>query len=119
VDLLFTRITVEELAKIADEERRVQLLLILVDLGRMVPVYGIVLGHWRLGFDLLTDGDGPFDTLAGETTAHIEDSLIGATADYEGCILVTSDRRLTSRARAAGIRVGTPAELLRATGFVQ
>ncbi|WP_338091276.1 PIN domain-containing protein [Planosporangium flavigriseum] len=48
---------------------------------------------------------------------HSRDALIAATAQFEGCALVTNDKRLAGRARARGVPVLSSAELFARIGF--
>jgi predicted nucleic acid-binding protein len=64
-----------------------------------VPTYGFVLDVSRLGMARLEE-PAPIKAIrAGNWEKHTKDALIAATAQYEGLILVTEERRLTNFAR--------------------
>ncbi len=115
--ILFTHVTVEELAAIPDYERRCRLLIFLIAVGRMVPTGAFILGASRLDFGRLCDDTESIGVLTGQSAIHVRDALIGATALVDGCVLVTYDSRLTARARELDIEVLTTAELLTELGF--
>ena len=117
LELLFTHITVEELAETPDLDRRSHLLLILIDLGRIIPTGAFVLDYSRLNFARLNDDTEAFEAFRSGNIDHTRDALIAATAQYEKCAMVTFDKRLTARARDRGVEVLTPTELLREIGF--
>jgi hypothetical protein len=71
LEILFTHVTIDELAAIGDLDRRRLLLLLLIDLGRLVPSGAFILGRSRLDFGRLRD-----DT-ESETGSH----LIARTAN--------------------------------------
>lgn len=116
--VLFTHITIEELAATPAEDRRSRLLLLLIDLGHLIPTAGgFVLGLSRLGHARFGDDDEAFDAFRSRNVDHTRDALIAATAQYEQCALVSNDRRLTNRARERGVDAMTPGELLKELGF--
>jgi hypothetical protein len=113
LEILFTHVTIEELAAIPDYERRCRLLIFLAALGRFVATGAFILGASRLDFGRLSDDGESIDVLSsGRGESHLRDALIGATALVDNCALVTYDARLTARARDRGIEVLTTAELL-------
>jgi hypothetical protein len=57
VELLYTHITIDELVAIPDLERRSRLVLLLIDLGRLVPTGAFALDFSRLDFARLDDSD--------------------------------------------------------------
>lgn len=117
LEIMFTHVTVEELAAIPDYERRCRLLIFLIDLGRLVPTGAFILGASRLDFGCLGDDEESVQVLIGQGQAHLRDALIGATALMDDCALVTYDSRLTARARDRGVEVLTTDELLAELGF--
>lgn len=119
LEILFTHVTVEELAETPDLDRRSHLLLILIDLGRIVPTGAFVLDYSRLNFARLNDDAEAFEAFRSGNIDHTRDALIAATAQFEQCAMVTFDKRLTARARDRGVEVLTPTELLREIGFTQ
>ena len=117
LEILFTHVTVEELAAIPDYERRCRLLIFLIDLGRLVPTGAFIVGASRLDFGRPCDDDESVRLLMGQGVTHVRDALIGATALVDGCALVTHDSRLTGRARERGVEVLTTDDLLAELGF--
>jgi hypothetical protein len=118
LEVLFTHVTIEELAAIPDYERRCRLLIFLVALGRLVPTGVFILGASRLDFGRLSDDTESVRVLSSRSgEAHMRDALIGATAFVDSCALVTHDRRLTARARERGVEVLTSSDLLAEFGF--
>ena len=105
-----------------DQDKRSRLLVLLVGLGRLIPTGAFVLGSWAPAWAvarLTSDGDA-FETFRSRNVRHINhtrDALVAATAQFEGCALVTDDQRLTKRARERGLEVITPKELLAELGF--
>lgn len=117
LEVLFTHITIEELAATPDEERRSRLLLQLVGLGHLIPTGAFVLGFSRLGFARFGSDDEAFEAFRSGNVGHTRDALIAATAQYEQCALLTGEKRLTNRARERGVEVITPDDLLAELGF--
>jgi rRNA-processing protein FCF1 len=63
-------------------------------------------------------GGGPtIEAIHRGSANHINDSLIGVTAEAENAILITNERRLTNRARELDIPVMTMPDLLRDLGI--
>jgi hypothetical protein len=117
VEILYTHINIDELAMIPDSERRCRLLLVLIDLGHLIPTGAFVLDFSRLNFARLgNDADGT-ETLRSGRIRHSRDALIAVTAEVEKCALVTNEKRLANRARDCGIEVMTTSELLATLGF--
>lgn len=117
LEILFTHVTVEELAAIPDLERRCRLLIFLIDLGRMVPTGAFIVGASRLDFGRSCDDTESLGVLIGQGVKHLRDALIGATALIDDCALVTHDSRLSARARERGVEVLTTHQLLSEFGF--
>lgn len=117
LEVLYTHITIDELAATPDQERRSRLLLLLVGLGHLVPTGAFVLGFSRLGYGRLTSDGEALEAFRSGNVVHTRDALIAATAQYEQCALVTNDRRLTNRARERGVEVIMPEDLLADLGF--
>jgi hypothetical protein len=117
LEVLFTHITIDELAATPDEDRRSLLLLLLVDLGHLIPTGAFVLGFSRLSFARLTSDGEAVEAFRSGNIDHTRDALVAATAQFERCALVTSDQRLTNRARERGVEVITPDDLLAELGF--
>lgn len=112
LEILFTHVTIEELAAIPDYERRCRLLIFLVDLGRLVATGAFIVGASRLDFGRLCDDTESLAILTGSGETHLRDALIAATALVDDCELVTYDARLTARARERGVEVLRTDELL-------
>ncbi|MFD7465184.1 hypothetical protein [Streptomyces tendae] len=114
LEVLYTHVTIDELAEIPDVDRRQQLLVLLVSIGRIVPTGSTVVDYSRVEFCRVSsdESEAPFEALRSNNLRHTKDALIADTAVFEGCALVTNERRLTNRARARGIEVLTSAELV-------
>jgi predicted nucleic acid-binding protein len=93
VELLFTHVNIDELAAVPDLDRRSRLLLTLVDIGRLVPTGAFALDVSRLNFARLNEDIDVVEALRSGNVDHTRDALIAATAIYEGCALVTNERR--------------------------
>ena len=119
LEILFTHITVDELAAIPDLEKRRTLLNLLIALGRLIPTSGAVLDISRLNFyRVMSDDDQTFEPLRSGNVRHSRDALIAHTALNERCALVTNEKRLAARARELSIEVLTTAELLTEFGVI-
>jgi predicted nucleic acid-binding protein len=105
--LLYTHVTVDEVARVPDAARRAGLLSLLTAFAEAVPTGDFVVGTSRVGMARLSGENSPIDALRSPTGGHTFDALIAGTALYEGAQLVTYERRLTNRATAAGITVVT------------
>jgi predicted nucleic acid-binding protein len=118
LEVLFTHVTVDEIAAAPDLEKRQWLLSLLVFLGRPVATSGFVPGFSRLNFGcVMADDDVAFEPLTSGNAKHLRDALIAHTALKEGCALITNERRLAARAREQGVEVLTTADLLAEFGF--
>jgi hypothetical protein len=117
LEVLYTHVTIDEIAATPDLERRSRLLLALVGLGRLIPTGAFILGFSRLGWARLGGDDEALEEFRSGNIDHTRDALIAVTAQYEGCELVTNERRLTNRATARGVAVITTEELLADLGF--
>jgi len=62
----------------------------------------LVVGLWRAGVDRLGHAE-PFKTVRGEGQRHVADAVIAATAQMDGAILVTHDKRLFAKATVQSI----------------
>lgn len=119
LEVLYTHITIDEIAMTPDLEKRQWLLNLLVFLGQPIPTSGAVFDVSRFDFcRVMADDDDTFEPLRSGNVKHSRDALIGHTALHEGCALVTNEHRLTGRAREQGAEVLTTAELLAEFGFV-
>jgi hypothetical protein len=117
LEILFTHVTIDELAAIGDLDRR-RLLLLLISLGRLVPTGAFILGGSRLDFGRPCDDTESLAVLSSGGASHTRDTLIASVALVDGCALVTHDDRLTARARERGIEVLTTSALLAEFGFI-
>jgi hypothetical protein len=118
LDLLFTHVTVDELAAVPDLNRRSTLLVALISVGRMVPTGFIAWDVSRWGqARWATAAPQVIESLRSGNIDHTRDALIAETAAVEGCALVTNERRLTGRARERGVEVLTTLDLLAEIGF--
>ena len=117
IEILYTHINIDELAAIPDLERRSRLLLLLADLGRLIPTGAFVLDFSRLDFARLGEDTDGTEAFRSGNVDHTRDALIAVTAEVERCALITNERRLTGRARERGIEVLTTTELLAELDF--
>lgn len=118
LEVLFTHVTIDEIAATPDLEKRQWLLNLLVFLGRPVLTGGAVWDVSRLDFcRWMADDDDTFEPLRSGNVKHSRDALIAHTALREGCALITNEKRLAGRAREQGVEVLTTAELLAEFGF--
>src|SRR6266498_76660 len=115
LEILWTHFTVDELVRMSDPERRARLVLVLMGLARLVPTGTFVVDSSRLdparlaGNDdqeavdddqeAVDDDQEAVDDLSSRSVRHIEDALIGITAQFEDVALASNDRRLAARAR--------------------
>lgn len=119
LEVLYTHVTVDEIAATPDEEKRQWLLNLLVFLGRPIPTSGMALNFSRLDFcRLMADDDATFEPLRSGNIKHSRDALIAHTALHEGCALITNEKRLTACGKKQGVEVLTTAELLAEFGFI-
>jgi predicted nucleic acid-binding protein len=119
VEILYTHVTIDELCEIPDVDRRSKLILVLADLGTVVPTGAAALDFSRVGFcRLSSDADDPdFEAWRSGNVRHTRDALIAATGAFEKATIVTYDERLTKRAKERGIDVLTTKDLLTNFGF--
>ena len=102
VELVVTHIQEDELAQIPDPEKR----RLIGDVPRTVaPTSDFVLGVSRLGMARLGTGQILEQIRRPNWSKYTNDGLIASTAQLEGLILVTKERRLQNQARALGIDV--------------
>lgn len=111
LEVLFTHVLIDEVAKTPDVERRIRLLLAVIGVGNLVPTGAFVLGASRLGRARIT-AHSPGQGVVTTAGKHTNDALIEVTAAYENAILITADRRLTARAAQHGIAVYTMPALI-------
>ena len=119
LEILFTHVTVDELALVPDPDRRSHLLVLLIALGRLVPTGVCVADYSRVNFARISTDEvhAVWDVLRSASITHTRDAMIAGTAVFERCALVTNDRRLTGRARACGVEVLSTTDLLAEFGF--
>ena len=117
LEILFTHVTVDEMAAIPELEKRQRLLILLIALGRMIETSSVCLNFSRLDFCRLSDDEVGFETLRSNRITHSRDALIAHTALTEKSALVTNEKRLSARSRELGVEVMTTAELLTLVGF--
>jgi len=117
LEVLYTHITVDEIAATPDLKTRQWLLNLLVFLGRPILTSGAVANFSRANFCRAMADDDTFEPLRSGNIKHSRDALIAHTALYEGCALITNEKRLAARARDQAVEVLTTAELLAELGF--
>jgi predicted nucleic acid-binding protein len=101
LDVLYTHVTIDELASTRDPDRRSRLLSTVRTFGRLVPTGAFALDVSRLGFARLTDDVEAVEKLRSHNVAHTRDALIAVTAAYENCALVTNEVRRLPLVRAS------------------
>jgi hypothetical protein len=72
---------------------------------------GVVLGTSKFGFARFGE-PGRVHAIRSPSGNHTHDALIATTAEAEGAVLVTEERRLRNQARRQNIEVWTAAELI-------
>lgn len=114
LEVLYTHITIDELTAIPDPKRRSLLVLLMVDLGRLVPTGTAAVDFSRVNYCRAgSDDDGDLlEALRSGNINHTRDALIASTARYEKGALVTNERRLAARSREWGIEVLTTWDLI-------
>lgn len=112
LEVLYTHVTIDELAETPDLSRRQILLLLIAAIGRVVPTGAAAVDFSRADFCRPSDDDDVLAALRSGSIDHTRDALIAATAIYEKCALVTNERRLTNRSRERGIEVLSSQDLL-------
>ncbi|KPI19734.1 hypothetical protein OV450_7837 [Actinobacteria bacterium OV450] len=118
IEILFPHLALDELAQTDDLERRQLLLVVLVSLGRLVFSGGFVFDQSRFDQARLGGEAVTFDTLKSGKDRNTRDALIGVTAEFEQCTLVTEDGVLTQNARGRGLAVVAPLAFLTRLGFI-
>ncbi|WP_433688640.1 hypothetical protein ACQP0I_10530 [Micromonospora carbonacea] len=116
-ELIFTHVSIDELAEIPDVDRRQHLLLVMVALGRLVPTGATAADYSRVTWCRLVDDADVFEAVQSGNIDQTRDALLAATAVFERCPLVTNDKKLRKRATGRGVQVITTAELLAELGF--
>src|SRR5690348_1315857 len=101
--LLYTHLTMDELAEIPDPIRRRDLVAAITSLGEKVPTSAFVLDFSRLDEARLGDDSDDFESLRDGKLSHTVDALIATTARSERGLFITQDRRAAGRAQRAGI----------------
>lgn len=101
IRIFITHIQSDELNRCPESERRQKLQGAVVEVSEAeLPTESFVLGVSRLNSARLSDG-GLFEELRGSSLKNTNDALIAETAIKEGLILVTNDKELMGRVRAA------------------
>jgi hypothetical protein len=108
LELVETHVQRDEHSRITDPEKRARVRSVPT---RSTPTWGFVLGTSRLGEARLGPAE-PIEGVCRGNLDHAEDALIASTALFDGCTLVTNDRRLTNRARKLGVDVWSGDQLL-------
>ena len=104
--LVSTHVQEDELAATPNAERRAKLLALYHALPvATVATHGFVIGVSRVGMARIGGGSRTgvaIDDLDSKGRKHRRDALIGVTAAGEADVLVTCERRLRTRMKAAG-----------------
>jgi rRNA-processing protein FCF1 len=109
--LLYPHVTLDELQRTPDPNRRKCLTEVLKKLGRQVPTGALVLDESRVGQACLTDNQGAraFERLRSKNGVvkmeYTRDALITSAAKREGCGVIATDQGLEDRAHDEGITV--------------
>ncbi len=104
VVILRTHIQEDEIERTPDIVKRQRLQSIA---GTKIPTSGAVWDVSRWGEATYGDGAGDIKIgdVAGQSGNHVEDALIAATAALAADALVTEDKRLSNRAKAANTKI--------------
>lgn len=106
IELLLTHVQSDELMRIPDPDRR-RLALSLPHV--VAATYGMILDVSRLGMARLGEPER-IEAIRNHSVRHSRDALLASTAQKEGAVLVTNERRLTNFARRAAIEVWSAQE---------
>jgi hypothetical protein len=111
--LMWTHITIDELAAIPDAHKRGQLLTLGSILTWFVPTGSFVIEYSRLDAARLGDKQDSVGVEAFRRGRLKEtaDALIGATAVFERARIATRDARLIKSATARGVEIVDPEDL--------
>lgn len=102
-----TSIQVEELCAIRSKEKRIILMLSLVEIrAKLIPIKTYVHGFSRLGLAKLGDGYY-FNLLLNESKSNSKDALIAESAIIKNCTLVTEDKWLIKKMISLGKEIIT------------
>jgi hypothetical protein len=108
LEILYTHVTLEEATATPDPELRDSLVHVLTTLGSLVPTGAFIVNLSRVGQARVTDecGTAAVEALRSNAARHSIDALVAITAQFEGCALLTEEKkRLPRRARDEGIEV--------------
>lgn len=73
--------------------------------------YGVVLGTSKLGLARFGESE-KIEAIRSPSGNHTNDALLATTAEHEGTILVTNDKRLRNFASRNGVEVWSPKRLV-------
>lgn len=114
LDVLWTHVTIDELAAIDDPGKRSRLLCLAASVCRFVPTGACLPGFSRLDMARpLDDVDAAQEYRRGNHR-HTREALVAATAEVEGAPVVTYDHAMRQRAERRGLVVYTWPEALAA-----
>lgn len=105
LECLWTHVTSDEICRIPDEAERSRRIVLVASLARLVPTGAFVVGYSRVDFARLAEDPEAVEAFRLGNLKHTEDALLAATAEVEGAVLVTADRRLRARCEARGVPV--------------
>jgi hypothetical protein len=116
LEVLFSHVTLDEVAATPDSDRRGALLLVLFELGTLVPTGAVIWDFSRWDHARWINDAEAFEEFRVGNIKNTCDALHAATAQFEDCELITVDEKLTKRARRRGVVVTHPTDLLRDIG---
>lgn len=110
--IIGTHIVIDEASQTPDLEVRGELLRVVDELcERLVVTDGFVFDVSRFDQAAFASNDTAIPAYGRGKPKHVKDSLICATAESRGCLVLSEDGEMRKRARSRGLRVVTAAEL--------
>jgi hypothetical protein len=112
LELLWTHVTIDELAVVPDPDRRAWLLCLAASVCRFVSTGAFVLDFSRLDMARLNDDREAFEAFRDGNLRHTRDAIVTVTAAVENAVIVTYDGPMRSRAERRDLVVCEWSELL-------
>src|SRR3954453_12436939 len=103
LELLWTHVTVDELAAIPNEGHRATLLCLGASVCRFVPTGACVADFSRFDMSRLNDDVEAFEAHRAGNLRHTRDALVAITAVMEEAVVVTYDAPMRNRAASRGL----------------